>query len=203
MLLQLVSLNEAQTNRMVPSTGDVPRLHLKKDRVFTASFSYSAGAITSTSMTETSGALAFALSSVPGYTSWTSSFDSYRIIRAYIEFVPFGITAAANATLGQLVTAIDYDDTTPVVQSTLLQYDSAMLVESGKYFERRLVPRAAKALYSGTAFTSYGQDANPWIDGDSPGVPHYGIKYSQSVSSTANTGYTPLVTLVVNFRNNN
>lgn len=202
-LKQLVTLNEAQTNRMVPSLGDIPRLNLRKDRVFTASFAYSASPITSTSTTETSGALAFSLQNVAGYTSWTSSFDSYRIVRVYVEFVPFGISASANATLGQLVTAIDYDDSNATVQSNLLQYDSSMLIETGKYFERRLIPRAAKALYSGTAFTSYGQDEHPWIDGDSPGVPHYGIKYSQSVSNTANTGYTPLVTLLVNFRNNN
>jgi len=202
-LQRLIVLNEAETLRMVPSVPDVPRMVLNKDRVFTATFSYNGGNIVSTSAAPTNGALTFILSSVPGYTSWTTSFDSYRIVRAYAEFVPFGITASANATLGQITTAIDYDDSLAMDQAALLQYDTAMLVESARYFERRLVPRAAKALYSGTAFTSYGQDTMAWIDCDSASVPHYGIKYSQGLSSTANTGYTALITLVVNFRNNN
>jgi len=201
-LNRIALLNEAETNRMVPSTPDVARMPLRKDRVYTASFSYPAGNITTNSTTETSGAFSFALSNVPGYTSWTSSFDSYRVIRAYVEFVPFISATSANATLGQLATAIDYDDSTAVPQMNLLQYDSAMLIDSGKYFERRLIPRAAKALYSGTAFTSYGQDEMAWCDTSSPTVPYYGLKYSQSVSSSANTPYSVLVTLVVNFRNN-
>jgi len=201
-LERLVTLNEAETNRMVPSTPDIPRIKLRKDRVFTASFSYSGPPITTNSTSETTGAITFQLSNVTGYTSWTSSFESYRIVAAYVEFVPYIGNTSANATLGQLATAIDYDDATPAFQMTLLQYDSLMLVESGRFFERRVIPRAAKALYSGTAFTSYGQDTQPWIDTSSPSVPHYGIKYAQSVSSTANTPYQSLVTLVVNFRNN-
>jgi len=196
-------LNEVQTSKMVPEVPDVPRMKLAKNRVFTASFSYNAPAITSTSTAETQGAIVFTLAAVPGYTSWTQSFDAYRIVAAYVEFVPFGITPSANTTLGQIATAIDYDDSSAVPQMTLFQYDSAMLIQSGAYFERRVVPRAAKALYSGVAFTGYGQDSMTWIDSDSPSVQHYGIKYSQSVSNTAQTGYTPLVTLVVNFRNNN
>lgn len=199
---RLVELNEAQTQKMVPAVQDIPRLKLRKDRVFTASFSYQAPNVTSNSTSESIGAITFALSNVPSFTNWTASFDSYRIIRAYVEFVPFGISAAANATLGQISTVIDYDDATGAFRSDLLQYDSLLIVDTGKYFERRLIPRAAKALYSGTAFTSYGQDEMPWIDADSSSVPHYGIKYSQSISSSANTGYSPLVTLLVNFRNN-
>jgi len=202
-LQKLVVSNEAETNRMIPSTIDVPRLTLRKDRVFTGSFSYNGGNITSNSTAPNNGAIGIQLSLVPGYTSWTQSFDSYRIARVYVEFIPFGISAAANATLGQITTAIDYDDAAATDMATLLQYDTAMTVESGRYFERRLNPRAAKALYSGTLFNAFGQDQSPWIDSDSPSVPLYGLKYSQSISSTANTGYTVLVTLVVNFRNNN
>jgi len=199
---QLVTLNEAETNRMVPSVSDVPRMPLSKNRVFTASFQYTAPSITTGSSAENAGSLYFQLSNVVDNASWRSCFDAYRIVRVYVEFVPFGITASANATLGQFVSVIDYDDATPVTSDTLLQYDTAMMVQSGLYHERRLVPRTAKALYSGT-FTSYGQDTTPWIDTDSPSVQHFGIKYVQSISSTANTVYRPLVTMVVNFRNNN
>ena len=201
-LKRLVTLNEAQTNRMVPSTPDIPRMLLAPNRVFTASFQQSAGLITSNSTSETTGALYFSLSGISGYTTWTGSFDSYRIVRIYVEFVPFGIVASANATLGQLTTAIDYDDANTTLNDTLLQNDTSMVVQTGTYFERRLRPRTAKAMYSGT-FTSYGQDDESWIDTDSPNVQYYGVKYSQSISSSANTGYRPLITYVVNFRNNN
>jgi len=204
LLQELVRYNEAETLRMVPNAPDVPRIRLGKNRVFTMSFSYIAPAITTNSTTENFSALSFALSSVPGYTSWTQSFDAYRIIAAYVEFVPTGITPSANATLGfQFITAIDYDDVTPVPQTGLLQYDSAMLVQSGMFHERRLVPRAAELLYQNPAVSGYGQATMRWIDADSPGVLHYGLKYSASISSSAQTIYTPLVTLVVNFRNGN
>jgi len=201
LLRRLVQLNEAETLRMIPGTPDVPRIIIRKDRIYTASFQQTFAPVTVNSTAESNFSMSFALSNADGYTPWTQCFDSYRIIQVVVEFISFGITPTANATLGTFTTAIDYDDATAVTSTVLTQYDTCMQVPSGQFFERRLRPRCAKALYSG-AFTSYGQDESTWIDTSSPTVQYYGIKASASVSSSANTIYRPLITYYVQFRNN-
>jgi len=201
MLQRLVLLNEAQTNRMIPVVPDIPKRKLPKDRITRLAFELQLANIVSNSTAPVTGAYAITLSGFPGYNSPATTFDSYRITYISINFVPFGITAAANATLGQLTTAIDYADASPVDQSQLLQNDTSMVVQTGQFFERRFVPRIAVAAYSG-AFTSYAQSEGEWVDTSSPAVQYYGLKYSQSISSSANTGYSPYVYAIVEFKNN-
>jgi len=201
MLSRLVLLNEAQTNRMIPVVADIPKRKLPSGRITRLAFELQLSTITSNSTAENFGSYAFTLTGFPGSASPIATFDSYRIVYLSVNFVPFGISAAANATLGQFTTAIDYADATPVTQSQLLQNDTSMVVQTGQFFERRFQPRTAVAAYSG-AFTSYAQDENSWIDTTSPAVQYYGLKFSQSTSSTANTGYQPYVYAIVEFRNN-
>jgi hypothetical protein len=187
---------------MEPDIPDVPRMRLANKRVYTTAFSYTAINITGNSATPNNGALTFALANASDYTSWTNCFDSYRIVQVHVEFVPasIGLTGTSNMN-GILYSAIDYDDATTLDSTGLLQYDTVQVVNSPQFFERRLQPRAAKALYSGVAFSGYGQDTAPWIDANSPSVQHYGIKYSQSITSSAVTTYSVIVTMFVNFRN--
>lgn len=198
---RLVLLNEAQTNRELPSVPDVPPLLLSKNRVFTASLTMSLPPITSNSSAPTIGAYTFTLAGFPGFNSWATSFDQYRIVQVRVDFAPSG---SSSATLpGQIATAIDLDDSTaPTSVSDLLQYDTSMLVTSGTFFERRFTPRVANAIYSGGAFSAYGS-VKQWIDCDSNSAQHYGLKYVQTVSNTASTPYAPIATAYINFRYNN
>jgi len=199
---RLVSYEDQSRNRMEPSVPDVPRLALKAKKVYTTTLSLMLPNITGSSTVPTQGAIAVQLASFPDYVSWTNCFDAYRIIHIDVEFIPFGIgVTGTTQTNGTFYSCIDYDDATPIDFGTILQYDTRQIVPSGVYFERRFVPRAAVAMYSGVAFTSYGQSTSQWIDSSSPSVQHYGLKYYSTVSSSAVTLYTPIVTATISFRN--
>jgi len=202
LLKELVEFQDQSRNRMVPEITDVPMIWLSRKRTYTTAFSYTYPVITANSSTPTTGAIAFSLGAVPDIASAAAFFESYRILQARVEFVPYGVglTGTSN-TNGTIYTAIDYDDANaPTDESILVQYDSLQSVQSSTFFERRLEPRAAKAMYSGTLFNGYGQEKHPWIATNSLNVQHYGLKYVQTISSSAVTTYRPLVTLIVQFR---
>jgi hypothetical protein len=140
------------------------------------------GTITSSAAVETDGAISFALNNLTGYTSITTLFDQYRITGVNIKFIPSQLvyTAAAQP----MFTVLDYDDATPVVVSSLAQYDTLKIAPASAYFERSLKPRTAVAAYAG-AFTSFGNVSNMWMDSASPGVLYYGVKYGILASANA------------------
>jgi len=198
---RIMSYEDQSRNRMEPSIPDVARPILKAKKVYTTTMSLMLPVITANSTTPTQGAISFQLAGFPDYVSWTNCFDAYRIIHADVEFIPFGVGVTGTTTTnGTFYTCLDYADSTLVSFSDILQYDTRQILQSGTYFERRLTPRAADALYSG-AFTSYGQRTAPWIDTTSPNVQHYGIKYYATIASSAVTIYSPIVTITVSFRN--
>jgi len=202
LLKQLVSLQDQTRNRMEPDVTDIQRMRLGANRTFTTAFTYGGNNITGNSTTPTNGALSFQLSNATDYQSWLACFDSYRILQVHLEFVPASIGVTGTTTTnGVIYTCLDYGDATVLDATGILQYDTCQIVNSPQFFERRLVPRVAKALYGGVTFTSYGQDTRPWIDSNSPNVQHYGLKYSQTVTSSAVTSYTVQTTLFVQFRN--
>jgi len=165
----------------VPDVKDVMLTRPKRNRICNFEFSQ-IGTVTSSAAVETDGAITFALNNLTGYTSITSLFDQYRIVGVNIKFVPSQLvyTAAAQP----IYTVLDYDDATPVVVSSLSQYDTLKISPASAYFERSLKPRTAVAAYSG-AFTSFGNVTNMWFDSGSPGVQYYGVKYGILASANA------------------
>ncbi len=202
LLKRIASSEDQSRNRMEPDIPDVPKIMLSSKRTFTTAYSYSIGPVTGNSSTETQGAISFALANAQDYTSWINVFDAYRILQVIVEFVPgsVGLTGTSN-TNGSIYTAIDYDDSTMLPATSLIQYDTLQVVSSPTFFERRLIPRVAQAAYSGAVFNGYAQRSNQWISTNSPSVQHYGLKYSQSITSSAVTTYAPIVTMIVQFRN--
>ncbi len=202
LLKRIASSEDQSRNRMEPDVMDVPKIMLSPSRTYTTAYSYSIGPVTGNSTTETQGAISFALANAQDYTSWTNVFDAYRILQVIVEFVPgsIGLTGTSN-TNGALYTAIDYDDSTMLPSTSLIQYDTLQVVNAPQFFERRFVPRVAQAAYSGSLFNGYSQRSNQWISTNSPSVQHYGLKYSQSITSSAVTTYTPIVTMIIQFKN--
>ncbi len=145
---------------------------------------YTAGQVTA-SNTVNSGALAFTLDSLPGYTEFTSLFDQYRITEALVKFVPltleFGPSTNPSVNFPVVYTVIDLDDNvTPVTTDELKQYDTCQVISNQNYFTRCVQPRAALAAYSG-AFTSYSQaPVSQWMDVASPSIQYYGVKWACS-----------------------
>ncbi len=142
---------------------------------------------------ETTGAYAFALSDLPGYTDFTSLFDQYRIAQITARFIPGVSLFGASTTttdVPDLHTAIDYDDASaPASVDTLRQMSTHQVTPNQQYVERVFTPRFAVAAYSG-AFTSYAQSRpGQWIDSNSPSVEHYGIKQGLTAVSVASGSY--------------
>jgi len=198
LMKRLVQLNEAQTDKMTPDVIDVPRPILSSRKTFTTSLEYIVP-ITSNSTAENSGAFVFSLSLGSNYVPWTQVFQKFRIVNVSLIFNPTKVVLAANAIGGDIVTAIDTNDGTPAVQEVLSRDPTSMTVPVGQYFERRLTPSIASAVYNGIVASGYAESKG-WVDTSSPAVSWYGLKYSQSVSSSAQTPWRVTVIMTVNFK---
>jgi len=150
---------------------------------------YQLGTITQVVGAPTYQANYFAASSAPGFSDFAAAFDVYKIEAVAIEFSPQVMSNiyAANV-MPRLYTAIDYDDSAaPTSIAQLLAYDTCQVAPACGGLVRTFVPRIAGAVYGGSAFTSFGNEAPQWIDAASPGVAHYGIKFALEGAIAAQT----------------
>lgn len=151
-------------------------------------------------VTATTKAYSHSLSDLPNYTEFTSLFDQYKITGIKVKCYPRTdevVTAGSSSSF--LYYAIDYDDANAPGATDLQQYQNCKTVRGDRPFYFYFVPRVANAVYSGSAFTSYG-NTRQWIDAASSGVPHYGWKLYWNPTSFA-TGYDMVWTYYVKFRN--
>lgn len=142
--------------------------------------------IAGTAVGETTGALAFLLTDLAGYTDFTTLYDQYRFVAVEVKFIPvyptYNAIAAATSQWGLMYTAIDYDDASPGSVALLRENATCLASHPTKEVIRRVVPHTAVAEYGAGAFTSYGNKIGDWIDSSSPGVAHYGVKYALQAS---------------------
>jgi len=122
----------------------------------------------------------FQLSNLDNYTTFQNMFDQYRIdaIRMTItsQNNAVGMVVNSTTTLVPLYCVLDYDNTSNLGSAAAArQYANCVVLEPGKSCVRTFQPRVATAAYSG-AFTSFANQAPPWIDSASPSVQHYGVK---------------------------
>jgi hypothetical protein len=195
----LVDLQRTQIHGSIPVVRDIPRLHLKRQKVYTFSRGFPSSTVSAPTAVDTLAALNFTLGALPASTDFTSLFDQYRIIQVTVRFIPL---AGAGTGSNPLVTAIDYDDSTaPTAVTDLFQYDSVIFSQPGTTVERTLKPRVATAAYSG-AFTSFASaDPNLWIDVASPNVQYYGLKYGIAAATGATANWSLLIEYVLQCRN--
>jgi hypothetical protein len=120
-----------------------------------------------------------ASSLITDWSSWAAVFDQYRIVGLEIFIEPVSGTSLATSTLpsGKLYTVIDYDDSTVLATiNAALAYDNCIATTSYQRQRRCFAPRIALAAYGSSAFSSYANEAAPWIDCSSGTVEHYGLK---------------------------
>ncbi len=150
------------------------------------------GAITSTSAVYGYYGFNFTLNDLADVTSYTATYDQYRISLVECFFKPCTQpSVAAGSQYAFLHIATDYDDSTaPSTPGQLLSYANCTILSPGESHARSFQPHVALAAYSG-AFTSYANDKNRWIDAASPSVQHYGLKctVTQSTSTNVQTWY--------------
>jgi hypothetical protein len=122
----------------------------------------------------------FTLADCDDYTNYTQLFDQYRIDAVRFILRPtanaVGLVSPATVNVVPLYIAIDYDDAnTPTSAAQIRAYDNCCILPPGESICRTFVPRMALDAYQG-AFTGFANVAPQWIDANSSGVQHYGIK---------------------------
>jgi len=188
----------SQTHGTEPNVPDVPRLYLKRNKVYTFERCQSIGAISYTT-SDVSNAYSFTLGALPGSGEFTALFDSYRLIQVTLDFIPTGSTAAVPT---PLYSVLDYDDAVgPTALNDLLQYDTLKVTSGGAFHSRTFTPRYATAAYSGV-FTSFSQSKfNDWVDVASPSVLYFGCKIWMPSTTAMGVAYAVTARVVLQCQN--
>jgi hypothetical protein len=188
-------------------TPDARPIPINPNQLFNIVQEASLGTITSSATpgTEIDGAYYFYLAQLDGTAALVAVFDQYRFMQVSISFIPrcsvTGTTGTVFPTpIGQLLTAIDYDDAASTTAAVLRQKETAQITTCTEQQTRTLSPHAALAAYSG-AFSSYANMSKMWIDANSQSVQHYGVKFAILNCNFASTIiYDVYARYVVQFR---
>ncbi len=153
---------------------DVPRIYLKRNKIYTFSRRVSYGALTSASAIGSFGSVQFLLSNLPNFGDFVNVFDQYRILQVTVVVLPNSIQANIP-----IYTAIDYDDgSIPTTINEMYEKDTCRVSSSDQVIERTLQPRVLREVYESLSSSGYEvAPAGTWIDSSESNVPHYGLKY--------------------------
>jgi len=203
-LQTLKHIDDAQQTNIrgrVPAVPDIPRMRMKKDKVYTFHKSSVSSTLSPSTTLDLLGAFQFDLNTTSDSATFQALFDCWRIAQVSIEFVP--LTTGPYA--APLYTVIDYDDAnTPSSIGSLLEYDTLEITQAGAYLTRTFAPRAAMGVYSSTLFTNFARtNANQWMDVASPTTKYYALKYGipALASGTTTAVYQTVINLVYQFKN--
>lgn len=129
-------------------------------------------------------AISFPLNLVPNSTEYTALYDQYRINAISFRAVPKasqfqgGTSGSANPLgYGQVISVIDYDDsTTPVTKDSLMEYGSVKFTRSSSMHKRYFKPKILQRAQINAVTDGNVSAKATWIDTLNPDVQHYGIK---------------------------
>lgn len=156
-------------------------------------------------------ALKFLASDLPQYTSLAALYDTYKINKLVVKFVPQINSLTAVSTAGSLVSApqefmstvIDYDDATLLTNYTdALQYQTFKETPTYKIHKRVITPKLSMSAFktSGTTI-GYVQKSKQWVDAAYGDVEHYGLKGSiQSNTNSVQQIWKVFVTAYISFK---
>lgn len=166
---------QTQIRAFMERVPDVPKLHLKRDKVYTFTRVTLTNSVMSNS---TVASIAFAqapsLSNVPNSSEFVNLFEQYRIIQATWLFVP-----VFQGTANPLYTWFDPDDdSVPVGIAEGQQHQTTRISQSGQFVERTFTPTTSQdGIVTGSALTGYSApNSMIWMDTDSLTNKYYGIK---------------------------
>ncbi len=205
LLKDLVVLNQAQLQYGLPAVPDVPRVFLKRNKVYTFSVNSQGDNITTSMTLNTNGTYSFSLNQsgtsqqgAPNSAEFAALFDQWRIRQVICSIYPDNTSEQVP-----IYTVIDYDDDNPLaLLSDATQYGTLQVTTYGKYCERVIRPLFATAAYSG-AFTSFANASpNTWIDVASPNVKYYGLKMIMPPTPSLVSHIRVSFKIIYEFRNN-
>jgi hypothetical protein len=195
-LHRIHEIEKTQSRGLVERVPDVPRLMIKRDKVYTFTRSIDLGQLLNSTVSPTAFANAPSLSSLPGSTDFTSLFEQWRFIQLTWIFVPMTTSTVQNP----FYTWFDQDDDFPPTDITQgLQSQTLRISALGSVIERTCTPQISQdGASNGTVTSGYvAPSPNLWCDEASPGSKYYGIK----AFATANTNVAnnvPLYNVLVN-----
>lgn len=122
----------------------------------------------------------FRLSAVPNASEFTNLYDQYQVKGVKISLIPRyteSTAGTAGSLIGNMWSAIDYDDASPPANvDTLLQYQNVKRTRLNQVHSRFIRPCIANEIFNTGIATAYAPKRNVWIDCTSDTVEHYGIK---------------------------
>lgn len=126
--------------------------------------------------------LNFTLADLPNASDFTNLFDFYRICGVKLQFIP---QANSNDTGASDPLSIpifhyiaDYDDSIGFAnENQALEKEGIKTRRLDKPFNYYIVPRVSNEIYNNGVTTAYALNKKKqWIDGNSSGVAHFGLK---------------------------
>jgi hypothetical protein len=160
-------------------------------------------------------AMFFTLNDIPQVSTLTALYDQYKIREIEVTFTPT-ITVQNEVSGSQqlnvpqysLFYALDFDDASVVSPlTTLMEYEGIKeynaTANRWKPLKIRFKPHVAIAAYVASAFSSFANQSNEWIDCASPSVQHYGLKWGLPCpisTSFAQASYSMTCRYLIDFR---
>lgn len=158
--------------------------------------------IASSNIANTFTSFNFQLSQLDQAASFQALFDQYRIRMIEVNFIPAQTeqpTPVINQ--GNFYTVVDYDDSNALTSvAAAVDYTNVQFGTGTQQQRRVFQPHVAVAAYSG-AFTSFENQASPWIDMQSPNVQHYGVKTVWTPTNSNGDAITVLSRIWLQCRN--
>jgi len=155
--------------------------------------------LTASAVIEVDKEQSFQLSQLDNLTGFVDIFDQYRIVQIEAWIMPRTTITTTTGNMGQLWSVVDYDDANATTIAFLHEFQNALVAPGYCAHYRKWQPHVAIAAYSG-AFTSFANEASPWIDCASPNVAHYALKAGVTVTDAAYV-WDMIARFTVEFRN--
>jgi len=202
-LKEILKFQKTQQQQSIESVNDVPKLTLKRDKVYTFSRNLLLSDVFINPGYPVSDAFTATLGLIQGGSEIAELFEQYRIIQISFQFIPTVSLGSGAVQHVPIYTWIDQDDDT-VPSAPGFQSQTLRMTPQGQFIERTLTPQLAQdGLSSTTTLTSYSApNSNVWVDTDSPNAKYYGLKYfvPQATQQTASVIYNVRATCIVQAR---
>lgn len=153
-----------------------------------------------------SQALHFELDFLQNYNEFAALYDTYRINKVLVKFVPRTTdNALASGERGNFYSCIDYNDDSAFVASsaisTILERDNVRKTRTTQIHSRCFRPAVAAAAYRSGATNGYMPKWKQWIDMSNPDVQHFGFKYVVDNRDDLVMAYDLYITYYMSFKN--
>lgn len=150
--------------------------------------------------TNSFGAYAFQFNQLPNFSEFTSLYDSYRINKIVIRYVPNINSANSGSTpMSQFHTVLDYNDATPLtLLNTAFEYQNWKMTRGATVHARTWTPSILDGVgNSGGVSPSFVKPAyKQWIATSSTDIPHFGLKWvCEATTNVSDIDYRPYVSV--------